>query len=99
MISAAPPISVCMPVYNAEAYLADAAGSVLSQTCGDFEFIIIDDGSEDSSLEILQELARGDSRVRLYSRPNTGYARALNEALSHARGEFIARMDADDVSL
>ena len=99
MITAAPPISVCMPVYNAEAYLADAAGSVLAQTCGDFEFIIIDDGSDDGSLEILQELARSDNRIRLISRPNTGYARALNESLEYARGEFVARMDADDISM
>jgi glycosyltransferase involved in cell wall biosynthesis len=88
-----------MPVYNAEEYLADAVNSVLAQTFGEFELIIIDDGSSDGSREILQEMARKDGRIRLFSRPNTGYARALNEALGYARGELIARMDADDISL
>ena len=94
-----PTVSVCLPVYNAERYVRQAVDSVLAQTFADFELIVIDDGSTDGSRGILEELARGDSRIRLVSRPNTGYTRALNEALSLARGTFIARMDADDVSL
>jgi glycosyltransferase involved in cell wall biosynthesis len=94
-----PTISVCMPVFNAEQYVRQAAESVLAQTFGDFEFIIIDDGSTDDSHAILEELARRDPRIRLISRPNTGYTRALNEALGLARGTYIARMDADDVSM
>ena len=88
-----------MPVYNAEQYVRTAAESVLSQTFADFEFIVIDDGSTDDSRTILEELARRDPRVRLISRPNTGYTKALNEALSLARGTYVARMDADDISL
>ena len=99
MVKNSPQLSVLMPVYNAERYLAEAVESVLSQTFSDFEFIIIDDGSTDRSLEILQRYAEQDDRIRLVSRPNTGLIGALNEGLALARGELIARMDADDISL
>jgi len=99
MSATAPAVSVILPVYNAERYIATAVESILGQTFGDFEFIIINDGSTDRSTAILQELARKDSRIKLISRPNTGYVVALNQALDLARGEFIARMDADDISL
>jgi glycosyltransferase involved in cell wall biosynthesis len=95
----APLISVLMPVYNAQRYIAKAVESILTQTFGDFEFIIIDDGSTDSSPGILRKYAARDPRIKLISRPNTGYVRALNEALALARGEFVARMDADDVAM
>ncbi len=95
----APTISVVMPVYNAERYLAEALDSILVQTFSDFEFIILDDGSTDTSLEILRRSAARDSRIRLISRPNTGIVGALNDALQASRGEYVARMDADDVSL
>jgi glycosyltransferase involved in cell wall biosynthesis len=88
-----------MPVYNAQRYVAQAVASVLEQTFRDFEFLIVDDGSTDRSLKILQTYATQDSRISLVSRPNTGYVRALNELLAMARGEFIARMDADDIAL
>ena len=94
-----PAVSVLMPVYNAERYVGEAVRSILDQTLADFEFVIIDDGSTDRSGELLDSLAAGDSRIRLVRRPNTGYLRALNEGLPLCRGEFIARMDADDVSL
>jgi glycosyltransferase involved in cell wall biosynthesis len=87
-----------MPAFNAERYIALAVESVLSQTFADFEFIIIDDGSTDATRSILESYAARDTRVRLVSRPNTGYATALNEAIGLARGEFVARMDSDDVS-
>ncbi|MCO6045366.1 glycosyltransferase [Aeoliella sp. ICT_H6.2] len=94
-----PTISVILPVYNAERYVAEAVESILAQTYTDFEFLIIDDGSTDGSLKVLEHYAQRDERIRLKSRPNTGYVVALNEMLSEARGEFIARMDADDISL
>jgi glycosyltransferase involved in cell wall biosynthesis len=94
-----PVVSVLMPVYNAERYIDEAVRSVLQQTFSNFEFVIIDDGSTDRSGALLSALAAGDSRIRLFSRPNTGYLRALNEGLGHCSGEFVARMDADDVSL
>jgi glycosyltransferase involved in cell wall biosynthesis len=93
------PVSVVMPVYNAEKYVGEAVKSILAQTFRDFEFLIVDDGSTDSSLAILQEYAARDSRIRLVSRPNTGYLVALNEMLERAEGEWIARMDADDIAL
>ncbi|MEM9414643.1 MAG: glycosyltransferase family 2 protein [Planctomycetota bacterium] len=92
----APSVSIIMPVYNTEKYLAEAVDSVLAQTHRDFEFIIIDDGSTDKSLEMLEAYARRDERIRLFTRPNTGYVVALNEGLGYARGEFFARLDADD---
>ncbi len=92
-----PPISVLMPVYNAGPYLAEAVESVLAQTFDDFEFIAVDDGSTDRSLATLRRYATRDPRLRVLSRPNTGIVGALNDGLAVAGGEFIARMDADDV--
>jgi glycosyltransferase involved in cell wall biosynthesis len=86
-----------MPVYNAERFLSQAVESVLSQSFREFKFIIIDDGSSDQSLRILNEFAAKDSRILLRSRANTGYSAALNEGLALAQGRYIARMDADDV--
>jgi len=94
-----PTVSVVMPVYNAERYVAEAVESILAQTFTDFEFIIIDDGSTDASLSILQHYAKRDERIRLTSRPNTGVVRAMNEGMSQARAKYVARMDADDISL
>jgi glycosyltransferase involved in cell wall biosynthesis len=94
-----PLVSVVMPVYNAQAYLAIAIESILSQTFQDFELIAVDDGSTDESLQMLKEFARRDARVYVISRPNTGIVGALNDGLAAARGVFIARMDADDVAL
>jgi len=94
-----PTVSVLMPVYNAERYLSEAVESILGQTFADFEFLIVDDGSTDRSRAILERYAARDPRIRLTSRPNTGYAAALNELLGLARGELVARMDADDVAL
>jgi glycosyltransferase involved in cell wall biosynthesis len=93
-----PTVSVVMPVYNAERYVAQTMDSILGQTFGDFEFIVIDDGSKDGSLAVLQEYARRDPRIRLISRPNTGYVRALNEGLGLVRGKYLARIDADDLA-
>ncbi|WP_448560768.1 glycosyltransferase family 2 protein [Trichothermofontia sp.] len=88
-----------MPVYNAERYVAQAVTSILNQTFSDFEFLIIDDGSTDRSLDILKEWAVKDPRIQLESCPNQGVARTRNRLLQRARGEFIAVMDADDISL
>lgn len=98
-MTTAPTVSVLMAVYNGEEYLRQAVDSVLAQTFGDFEFIIIDDGSTDSSSRMLEAYSRQDSRIRCISRPNKGLTKSLNEALRMARGDLIARMDADDVCL
>ena len=95
----APTVSVVMTVFNTERYVGEAVDSVLSQTFGDFEFIIIDDGSTDGSTSILNEYAKRDGRIRLTSRPNTGIVAAANEGIGLARGRYLARMDSDDVCL
>ncbi len=94
-----PVVSVLMPVYNAERYVAEAVESILTQTFTDFEFLIVDDGSSDGTPEVLRRYEKSDSRVRLTIRTNLGLVPTLNEMLGAARGEFIARMDADDVAL
>jgi glycosyltransferase involved in cell wall biosynthesis len=88
-----------MAVYNASAYVREAIASICAQTFRGFDFILIDDGSTDSSLAILREFAARDPRIRLVSRPNVGLAKTLNEGLELAGGRFIARMDADDVAM
>ncbi|MGH7213710.1 MAG: glycosyltransferase family 2 protein [Tepidisphaeraceae bacterium] len=94
-----PRVSVILPVYNGQRYLAETVESVLAQTFEDFEIVAVDDGSTDRSATILQKFAARDARVRLISRPNTGLVGALNDALAAARGEYAARLDADDVCL
>src|SRR5215217_7502095 len=93
------PVSVLLPAYNAERFVAAAVRSVLAQTHGDFELLAIDDGSTDRTREILQMLAEEDSRVRVISHPNYGMGRSLNEALEAARHDWVARMDADDLMM
>jgi glycosyltransferase involved in cell wall biosynthesis len=99
MIAELPAVSVVMSVHNGQKYLRDAVESILNQTFRNFEFIVIDDGSTDNSKEILEEYAAKDRRIRLISRENRGITKSLNEGSALARGEFIAHMDADDVSL
>ncbi len=94
-----PSVSVVMPVYNAGVFLAPAVESILAQDFHEFEFVIIDDGSTDKSPKLLQAFARLDSRIRVISRPNTGIVKALNDGLQAARAPFVARMDADDLSM
>jgi len=88
-----------MPVHNAERFVAEAIKSILEQTLGDFEFLIVNDGSTDGSLPILERHAARDSRIRLVSRPNEGLVPSLNELIYMAKGEFLARMDADDIAM
>ncbi|MDH3347173.1 MAG: glycosyltransferase [Desulfobulbaceae bacterium] len=94
-----PSISVLMPVYNAEHYLPMAVESILNQSFKDFEFIIINDGSTDNSLNILEHYANQDNRIHLISRENKGLVATLNEGIGYAKAPLIARMDADDISL
>ncbi|WP_072594054.1 glycosyltransferase family 2 protein [Campylobacter concisus] len=94
-----PVVSVVMSVYNAEKYLDAAIRSILEQTYNNFEFIIINDGSNDRSLEIIKKYKNEDDRIVLVSRENRGLISSLNEGIAKARGEYIVRMDADDISL
>jgi hypothetical protein len=95
---AVPAVSVVLPVYNSEPYLAEALDSILRQTFDDFELIAVYDASTDNSRTRLEDAARRDARVRVVDGPGRGLVDALNLGLERARGEFIARMDADDVS-
>lgn len=89
-----PRVSVVMPVYNVEAYVAEAINSVLTQTFGDFELIIVDDGGQDGSLEICSRYI--DRRIRIISQPNRGLAGARNTGIAAARGAIVALLDSDD---
>lgn len=91
-------VSVLMPVYNVEKYLAEAIESIISQHFNDFELIIVDDGSTDDSLAIAEQFSARDKRVQVYSQVNQGISRTRNKLLSLAKGEYIAWMDSDDIS-
>ena len=94
-----PKVSVVMPVMNEEHYLHASVDSILTQTFADFEFIIIDDGSTDSTPDILAEYARRDQRIRLIrNAQNQGISRTLNAGIKASRGQYIARMDGDDLN-
>lgn len=92
-----PLVSVIVPVYNMEKYLAETLDSVLTSDYPNFEVIVMNDGSKDSSLSIAQEFAKRDKRVQVYSQPNAGVCAARNHAISLASGEFILPFDADDI--
>lgn len=95
-----PKVSIVMSVYNGEVYVAESINSMLNQTFADFEFIILDDGSTDATLGIIQEFAKHDDRIQIIKLDtNMGLAAALNRGIAVAQGQYIARMDADDVSL
>lgn len=93
-----PKITVLMPVYNGEKYLKEAIDSILNQTFTDFEFLIINDGSTDNSEEIIKSYK--DPRIKLIkNEENLGIIKTLNKGLDLAKGKYIIRMDADDISL
>lgn len=93
-----PAISVAMSVYNGERYLVAAIESILNQDFSDFEFLILDDGSSDSTPDIIRKYAAGDWRIRPIIRENRGLIVSLNQMLEEASAPIIARMDADDIS-
>src|SRR2546421_3927927 len=94
-----PSVSVLMPVYNGEKYLAAAVESILAQAYRDFEFVILNDGSTDGSMRILERFQRRDPRIRVLSRENRGLVQTVNELIGFARGEWVALMAQDDISL
>ena len=97
MTGAAPRVSVVMPIYNGAEFLAPSIDSVLAQTIPDFELILVDDGSTDGTAEIIRAYAARDARIISIAKPNSGIADTLNRGLAAARGEWIARLDADDL--
>lgn len=98
-MSGAPSVSVIMGVYNCAATVAASIASILDQDYRDFEFIICDDGSTDATAGIVQSMAARDDRIVVLSNDrNSGLSRTLNRCVDAARGQFLARMDGDDIS-
>jgi glycosyltransferase involved in cell wall biosynthesis len=93
-----PRVSVITTVYNGEGYADRAIPDILAQSFDDLEFILIDDGSQDRTLEILHDAASRDPRIRVLTPGRLGFARALNYGIARARGQIIARQDFDDRS-
>jgi len=95
-----PRVSVLMPVYNGELFIREAVESILTQSFQAFELIVIDDGSTDNSATILTEYQQADDRIQLFCQPkNQGVVATLNHGMQLVRGDYLARMDADDLSL
>lgn len=90
-------ISIVVPVYNCEKYVAQCLKSILNQTYSDFEIIVIDDGSSDKSYEICKGFELLDDRVKVYNKKNEGVSVARNDGIKKAKGEYIGFVDADDV--
>lgn len=98
LIKMVPKITVLMPVYNCELYIKEAIDSILNQTFGDFEFLIIDDASTDGTIDIIKQFT--DPRIKLIIKEvNQGVSSAVNDGLKLAKGKYIARMDGDDIAI
>jgi len=89
-------VSVVVPVYNTEEYVAECVRSILGQSHSNIELILVDDGFTDGSLRICEEFALSDSRVRVKSQPNSGVSAARNNGLADARGQYVCFVDSDD---
>lgn len=95
--AASPRVSWLIPVYNGEAFVREAIESVLAQDYADFEVVVVNDGSTDGTRAILAEYETRHDRIEVIDKPNGGIVSALNEGLRRCSGEFVARMDADDI--
>ena len=94
-----PAVSVLMSVHNGERYMQQSIRSILRQTFDDFEFVVVNDGSTDGSLEMLQRFVNEDARIRVLDQENTGLPTALNNGIAKCRGKYLARIDHDDFSM
>jgi len=94
-----PRVSIVIPAFNSAASVSDAVGSVLAQTDGDWEAIVVDDGSSDRTAQIAESAAGGDPRIRILRQPNGGTAAARNAGAEITRGEWLLFLDADDILL
>lgn len=90
-------VSIITPCYNGEKYIGETIESVLAQTYGDWEMIIVDDGSTDHSAGVIKKYCREDGRIQYISQENAGSSAARNNAIRHAQGQYIALLDADDI--
>ncbi len=93
-----PKVSILVPIYNVEKYLAECLESIINQTLKDIEIICINDGSKDNSLQIIEEYARKDSRIKIIDKPNSGYGDSMNRGLELASGKYIGIVESDDVA-
>jgi glycosyltransferase involved in cell wall biosynthesis len=93
-----PRVSIIMPIYNAQEFLKEAIDSILNQTFGDFELLLINDGSTDQSKDVIEQYGN-DPRIRIFHKKNEGITKTLNFGLANSLGRYIARMDADDISM
>lgn len=90
-------VSIIVPVYNVQKYIEESIQSVKMQECREYECIIVDDGSDDDSLKIIEKLIQGDGRFKLYHQENMGVSEARNTAISHAAGDYLMFLDGDDI--
>ena len=91
-----PLLTIVIPVYNMEKYVEKCIRSVLAQSYVDFELIVIDDGSKDNSCEIIDKIAKEDTRIKFYAYPNGGVSAARNRGIEQAKGKYLIFIDADD---
>ena len=91
-----PLVSLLVPIYNVERYLRECLDSACSQTLEDIEIICLNDGSTDSSPDIIREYMARDPRVRMVDKPNSGYGASMNRGLAEARGRYIGILESDD---
>ena len=99
MIDNKPLVSVILPVFNSQKYLKDSIESILNQTYTKIEIVCINDGSTDISLKILESYSKMDKRIKIISHENKGIAYSLNQGIKQSNGDYIARMDADDIAV
>ncbi|GHT21800.1 hypothetical protein AGMMS4957_11100 [Bacteroidia bacterium] len=97
MTKKTPMVSVVVPIYNMEAYLAETMQSILASHFADFEIVLVDDGSKDKSVEIANTFARDFANVRVFTQQNSGVSAARNHAIREAKGKYILPVDADDL--
>ena len=89
-------VSVIVPIYNSEKYLEQCLSSIIGQTLKDIEIICVNDGSRDSSGEILERYSKRDSRIKVITRENSGYGKSMNVGIENAEGEYIGIVESDD---
>ncbi|MBR1680398.1 glycosyltransferase [bacterium] len=98
MNSIKPKISIIVPIYNVEKYLRECLDSLINQTLKDIEIICVNDGSTDSSAQILEEYKLKDSRIKVISKPNSGYGHSMNVGIENASADYIGILESDDIS-
>ena len=90
-------VSIITPSYNSSKFIEETIASVQAQTYSHWEMLITDDGSTDNSYEIIKEICKKDSRIKLFSIKNAGPAVARNNSIKHANGKYLAFLDSDDL--